>query len=242
MPAVRHCAYRGWDEFRSLLGRELYGDEQFRSGRFLFRGVCNADWELISSFDRLFPRIRDRTTRSSQLLEAFRQECEGDVPADILADEGKLMALGQHYGLPTRLLDWTMSPFLAAFFAFSDVLVHPERAGKLVAIWALDARLDVWSAESGVMIVTVPTVGNIRLRNQAGCFTQARTPKPTLEEYVESLGLEEPALTQFAMPAHDAERALAELEMMGITAARVFADLQGAATAATMRVRRDSQE
>jgi hypothetical protein len=44
----------------------------------------------------------------------------------------------QHYGCPTRLLDWTESPFVAVYFAYCDM---PESQTKPAALWQYDARI-----------------------------------------------------------------------------------------------------
>lgn len=232
---VRRIPYDSWDEFARSLRGELFGDASFQRNRYLFRGVPDYTYELVSSFDRLFPTNRDRQRVFSAMTEAFRDESRGQVPDEILADEIKTLALGQHHGLPTRLLDWTESPYVAAFFALHEALPHHAQNGRYVAVWVLHLDAPVWDRESGVEILRVPSVG-VRIRNQAGRFTLSRTPFRTLEEYVNSFDYDGDALTQMYFPAHDAGRGLSELAMMGLTSARLFPDLTGAASAAKMRV------
>jgi hypothetical protein len=236
MATIRRVAYHDWEDLMRELRAELYGGAPFQRGRYLFRGLRDHEWELVSSFDRLFPDIEDRQSVFDELLDAFREECEGDVPSAILADEVELQSLGQHHGLPTRLLDWTESPYVAAFFALSDALVDRHRGDKQAAIWALHRSAPVWSRSSGVEVLQPRTAGNPRLRNQAGRFTLARMPFRSLEQYVESSSSKQLALTQFFFPASEAERGLAELAMMGIHHARLFPDLTGSAQAARTRV------
>lgn len=135
------------------------------------------------------------------------------------------------------MLDWTTSPFVAAFFGLSGALTNPGEPGQHVAVWALHLDSPIWQADLGVAVIPCPTAGNLRMRNQGGCFTRSLTPFGTLEEYVEQMSDPRPALTQFSWPAGDAARGLNELEMMGINSSRLFPGLDGAAQAATMRTR-----
>ncbi|MBM2615780.1 FRG domain-containing protein [Actinoplanes sp. LDG1-06] len=62
------------------------------------------------TFDRAFRHLaaERRPARFDSLMASFRDECRAHgVPADVCDDNDRLIALGQHHGLPTRLLDWT---------------------------------------------------------------------------------------------------------------------------------------
>lgn len=236
MAEIRRRQYDGWDEFSHFLRAELFGESPFDEGRFLFRGVRDASWSLVSSFDRLFPNVVDRRALSARLLQAFRDACVDQLDTTQLTDE-EVLAIGQHNGLPTRLLDWTTSPYIAAWFGLSDALTHEPEQGQCVAVWALHREAPIWDVEAGVSIVDSPGRQNPRLRVQGGRFTRALTPFPTLEEYVASMDFDGVGLTQLSVPAPDAARGLAELHMMGITSHRLFPDLGGAAQSAVMSTR-----
>jgi hypothetical protein len=213
---------------------ELFEAGPFRHGKYLFRGVRDADWRLVSSFDRQFPEVEDRQRVSAALLEAFRIACEEHVDPEVLADDDRLLGL---HGLPTRLLDWTTSPFVAAYFALSGALIDAGGPRSRVSVWALHLEAPLWDADYGVAVLPARACGNARLRNQGGRFTRSMNPLPTLEDYVETSAYGGTGLTQFSFPARDAARGLAELDMMGITSARLFPDLDGAAQSATTSVR-----
>jgi hypothetical protein len=216
---------------------ELFAVGIFRPGRYLFRGVADADWRLSSAFDRRFATIplEQRLPLWDRLVEEWRRGCEdiGIAPA-VLEEDRKLWALGQHHGLPTRLLDWSVSPYVAAFFAFAGHLTAVPGRHHQVAVWVLHLDNPVWSRAGGVEVVAVPALDNVRLRNQGGRFTLCRASIGTLEEYVDRFA-DGVALTRCVLPASEAGRALSDLDAMGITSAELFPDLSGVATLATMR-------
>src|SRR5436190_11723967 len=111
-----------WADFRRTLEEKVFRKKRFVNGEFLYRGQSSAEYQLKTSFDRWFrgPRA-SRTAVSEKLLRAFAGECvaQTDMQQDVVTKEERLLALAQHHGLPTRLLDWSLSPYVAAFFAFS---------------------------------------------------------------------------------------------------------------------------
>jgi hypothetical protein len=93
----------------------------------------------------------------------------------------EVAALAQHYGLPTRLLDWSYDPFVAAFFSFRDAINEIRRHGKKegqenLVVWELDTfllRLPEVNTGEGIplRIVTPPYWQNANLAAQRGVFT-----------------------------------------------------------------------
>jgi FRG domain len=223
---VISCA--GWSDFKYKVPQRLFGAEPFRRATYWFRGQRDSRWVLKASYDRWFDELkleeRLRISMAESLLLEFERHAEESVPT--IEQRRQMLALAQHYGLPTRLLDWTESPYTAAFFAFSEAL-EKYSDGSNVAVFALDSRSYVWKGR-GVTLVEVKAGPNARLRNQDGRFTLLESTATCLEDHIEGLPSEDPwPLYRFEIPASEARHALSELDIMGVNAHRLYPDLQG---------------
>jgi hypothetical protein len=94
----------------------------------VFRGLARASYRNISSLARL---AGDYPTLERHLLRNFRKYAHRERPGPTTWD---WLALAQHHGLPTRLLDWTFSPLVALHFATSAGGDEPA------ALWAVDCE------------------------------------------------------------------------------------------------------
>jgi FRG domain len=227
-------------EFKRDLYPEIFGGDAFEEDRYLFRGVGSDEWQLVSSFDRHAGDVasEDRSAEAETLLDLFVEECvTSDGTLDATPTERHaLIALAQHHSLPTRGLDWTESPYVAAYFAFADAwsFGRVEARGR-VAIWALDRTHPVWEDTKAVEIVTTGRPGNERMIRQRAALTYLHAPTPALDEYVGTRAESGDALVKFSLPKAEAPVALADLAAMGITSTRLFPDREGAARAAQLR-------
>ncbi|MGI6726641.1 MAG: FRG domain-containing protein [Christensenellales bacterium] len=97
--------------------------DRYRSD-YAFRGVHSAEYSLVSSFSR---NCSDQWDLEHNILRNFSKYAEMEAPF-MVQSVWKQMILGQHYGLPTRLLDWTYSPPHRA--AFRDKRCRPGLPGK----------------------------------------------------------------------------------------------------------------
>lgn len=102
--------------------------------KWLFRGQSNADWRLEPAIQRVLrPGVKAGRVRSNgdawkieeELRRQFYQDAHNWIPATSLPQKPELYpwnawAVMQHFGAPTRLLDWSLSAYVALFFACQD--------------------------------------------------------------------------------------------------------------------------
>lgn len=106
------------DTFDAALGR-------YRS-KWIYRGAARSDRELVTSLHRI---VGDPAGLEGHLLRNFRKYAYRSDLHDY--SEWHWITLAQHHGLPTRLLDWTSSPYIALHFATASLEHQDEDA----AIW-----------------------------------------------------------------------------------------------------------
>jgi hypothetical protein len=226
---------RSWSRFKELLHSyaALPADER---GELWFRGQSDSNWPLQTTLDR-FASFTDREHRfavAQRLLGRFRQELIGIGSRDEAPEGVALELLARHHGLPSDLLDWTESPYIAAYFALEGTLTTRPRS---VAIWVLNLGLlshdnpEVQPIRSRELFWSNP-----RALSQRGVFLRLRSADRSAENILGE------ALTKWVLSPTERIIALRDLEAMNITARNLFRDFEGAARSAITGLRLEGEE
>src|SRR5262249_33874110 len=112
--------FQKWDQFKRELWQKLPGGHDFDIyKRFIFRGQADARWKLTSTLDRTYldKRPAKKDAIATELIKEFYEECARFSDWRYKVDDPRVLAMAQHHGMPTRLLDWSYSPYVAAYFA-----------------------------------------------------------------------------------------------------------------------------
>lgn len=123
-----------WNDLQDLLFADSWNSEIRRHrSQHAFRGVDKHDYDLSTGLMRLGGKYVDL---ESHLLRNFEKYAHS-ARASAMVERDSLwhwLSLAQHHGLPTRLLDWTYSPYVALHFATMDI----EGFDTDGAVWKVD--------------------------------------------------------------------------------------------------------
>lgn len=262
-----------WQSFKKHLMDDEHAEELLRPSGFgpslspMFRGHANPTWKLASPWDRRLARLAPRSALKNRsdsdrvltsLLAKFQDLAIGlpGLRSRELVGDDEWWTVGRHYGLATPLLDWTRSPYVAAFFAFmghmealsAGATVSGEVDAERIVRQGVEEKVAIWSFKVSrawpqdapppdLKVVESRTDIGHRQRAQRGVFTKLTHESFfCVEDYLESLAPKEPPLRLYLVPAWQAPKAIKELRMMNITFATLFPDLHGAALQANFEL------
>jgi hypothetical protein len=167
-----------------------------------------------------------------------------------------LLALAQHYGVPTRLLDWSDRPLVAAWFAANGAAreakeVRGKSSRKSMSVWALNLDWIIHDGFPGhkpkmsVYVITAPRASNPNLHAQGGVFTtenliEAEMPKSVKVNEVNKLVEEawklqkyhknkKAVMVHIKLPIAEAGKLLRLLNQEQVNKATLFPGYQGVA-------------
>jgi hypothetical protein len=151
----------------------------------------------------------------------------------------EIMAVAQHYDVPTRLLDWTERSFVACYFAASSANFEVE-SSKMprIAIWALDTtHSNDWETAS---IIRTPGGTSRNQAAQSGLFTTHNVREPSFTDYYQPEALEDvqeiygigntaSALLKITLPLFEAPTLLLLCSKLGVDGSTLFPGYHGVA-------------
>jgi hypothetical protein len=129
---MRDVIINSWGDLQEQLYDQSWRAEihRFRSP-FVFRGLSDANYPLVTSLVRLGGNY---AKMEPHMLRNFRKYAHRNI---VERDTNwHWLSLAQHHGLPTRLLDWTVSPLVALHFATANV----EKFDCDGVIWMVNSR------------------------------------------------------------------------------------------------------
>ncbi len=229
---MHNLKFKNWDDFKTNMVKKVMATSGKSSiSSFLFRGQADSKWDLISSFDRK----EKNKSKYALLLSNFEAICKTynfneELFINAKSDPELVSAYAQHYGLPTRLLDWTTSPYFAAFFAFS-VAHSLNLKSKTCVVWAINRESVSLNTAQGLKFVSLSTNKyNYRIKNQLGHFTLSQHSEDSLDDFDTMLCSKtkiDDLLWKMEISYTNIEDILTDLEIMGITPSIAYPDIVG---------------
>jgi hypothetical protein len=244
-----------------LMGQVTPADPDPATGRrrdnVVYRGGANAEWPLLTSLD-ILGGVHPPHTKADleeHILRNFVRYARpylGHTPVN----EWEALVAAQHHGAPTRLLDWTYSPLVAAHFATIRGAAGVDRA-----VWRLD-----WKAvhrRFGVQELALqiedlsrifgpehpftpwtlfghafehrhfacmiePPSLDARIMAQSATFTLCSHKRESFDQFLERHDLGA-ALIRYVIPAAEVSRVRDQLDLVSVDERRLFPDLDGVA-------------
>ncbi|HEX6291517.1 MAG TPA: FRG domain-containing protein [Herpetosiphonaceae bacterium] len=223
----------------------------------VYRGAANREWPLLTSLDRLggVDPPHTKSHLEEHILRTFIRYSRPYVQPP--PNEWELLVIAQHHGVPTRLLDWSYSPLIAAHFA-----TLKPRPGCDCVVWKLDWKAvhehfdfqplafliedldevlrgkghtsswDLFNVDgadhAAFACLFDPPAVDTRLVTQSAAFTLCSDKTRSFDRFLHECGLSS-ALTRYVIPAAHVDRVRDQLDLCGIDERKIFPDLSGVA-------------
>jgi len=240
---------KSWDEFDNIVKPRNYR-------KWIYRGQPDASWELESSLFRAFQTAEiihslaqpgyskkfDRTKHERVMIDKFKRNAHlylSHLPNE--KDKLSWVSLMQHYGAPTRFLDFTYSPYVAAFFCLEkgegdsaiyslnhDAITQSKRNNKNnPKDNAFQWFLNKGTLKEATFHTFEPSYSNDRLLAQQGLFVMPNFIHTSHEDILNDYKLSSNDLTKYIIPRKLRKDGVRHLSQMNITSTIMYPGLEG---------------
>jgi hypothetical protein len=237
---------RSWEHFDEVV-------ESLDLNKWLFRGQSDSSFELKTSIYRLFedaqPIIENHFNRSRNFardkhenltIKKFQENAHlYRSPLPSKRKKLEWLSLMQHHGAPTRLLDVTLSPYIATYFALETghgpfcIFAFNHIALKELdnSVFSdVDLKNEIFNnqkEEKSFLIPYAPEMTNERLVAQQGLFLIPSNNYETFEQILDYYGLDGKACKKIIIPAKLRLGGIERLKRMNITSSTLFPGMDG---------------
>jgi hypothetical protein len=226
---------------------------------YIYRGHSNVSWKLQSTLERIL--LNNYETQGKKFekyaIDNFKSRFHLYDKSNIQpVTKSEWLSIMQHYGVPTRMLDFTQSPYVAIYFALENITKNDQ--GSFV-IYAIDFRsvmkksMDYLIEQDKTIQVTYdemyferdklfniidekayeilwivePSVSNLRIEKQSGCFLISGNIKKTIEQVLKSEIYSDVDNYRFIVPKSFWDNIYTLLQRMNIDSKTIYGDLEG---------------
>jgi hypothetical protein len=225
------------------------------TGTLWYRGASNASYGLLPRLYRSNGTAGELVGLEREMLAQFRSRSQPYLDNRSHTPWGYLFIM-QHYGVPTRLLDWSENALIALYFALSAAAAKEFPTDA--AVWVLDAC--AWNVATfpgmdtpgmalhaenmsllnygpdreldqmaGGVAAMHALYNNPRIAAQRGVFTVFGREKDTMETLFEHEGFDSALLTRLRIPQAALQLMYTELRLLGFRESMIYPDLTGLA-------------